>query len=160
MRISKGFTIVELLIVIVIIAVLASIATVAYNGIQQRARDNRRAQDWATIRNGLQMYMIDHNDSLPTTESYGGYGGGGWNSSVNANWLSFLSPNHLSKIPIDPLNVSDTSGNAGSMTGQNYFYFYFCYPDWGDGKPMARFGYRSEATGQVWYDIRPSACTT
>jgi type IV pilus assembly protein PilA len=34
---SKGFTIVELLIVIVVIAILAAITIVAYNGIQQRA---------------------------------------------------------------------------------------------------------------------------
>ena len=34
---SKGFTIVELLIVIVVIAILAAITIVAYNGIQSRA---------------------------------------------------------------------------------------------------------------------------
>jgi len=35
---SRGFTIVELLIVIVVIAILAAITIVAYNGIQARAR--------------------------------------------------------------------------------------------------------------------------
>ena len=35
---SRGFTIVELLIVIVIIAILAAITIVAYNGIQNRAK--------------------------------------------------------------------------------------------------------------------------
>ena len=34
---QRGFTIVELLIVVVIIAILAAITTVAYNGIQNRA---------------------------------------------------------------------------------------------------------------------------
>lgn len=37
---SRGFTIVELLIVIVVIAVLAAITTVAFNGIQKRAGDS------------------------------------------------------------------------------------------------------------------------
>ena len=36
---QKGFTIVELLIVIVVIAILAAITIVAYNGIQQRAKN-------------------------------------------------------------------------------------------------------------------------
>lgn len=40
---SKGFTLVELLIVIVVIAILAAISIVAYNGIQQRSRDSAAA---------------------------------------------------------------------------------------------------------------------
>ena len=35
---TRGFTIVELLIVIVVIAILAAITIVAYNGIQNRAK--------------------------------------------------------------------------------------------------------------------------
>lgn len=34
----SGFTIVELLIVIIVIAILATISVVAYNGVQQRAK--------------------------------------------------------------------------------------------------------------------------
>lgn len=41
---NRGFTLVELLIVIVIIAILAAISIVAYNGIQQRARNSRAAE--------------------------------------------------------------------------------------------------------------------
>lgn len=46
---QSGFTIVELLIVIVIIAILATITVVAYNGITQRADNTRRiaaAKEW------------------------------------------------------------------------------------------------------------------
>lgn len=44
---NKGFTIVELLIVIVVIGILAAITIVAYNGVQNRAR-NSSAQSAAT----------------------------------------------------------------------------------------------------------------
>jgi type IV pilus assembly protein PilA len=40
---QTGFTIVELLIVIVVIGILAAITVVAYSGIQQRARDAKIA---------------------------------------------------------------------------------------------------------------------
>jgi prepilin-type N-terminal cleavage/methylation domain-containing protein len=46
---TSGFTIVELLIVIVVIAILATISIVAYNGIQQRARN-------AQIVSGVKIY--------------------------------------------------------------------------------------------------------
>lgn len=46
---QHGFTIVELLIVIVIIAVLAAITTVAYNGIQQRAIQSTLTSQLATV---------------------------------------------------------------------------------------------------------------
>ena len=40
LKTTKGFTIVELLIVIVVIAILAAISIVAYTGIQNRARNS------------------------------------------------------------------------------------------------------------------------
>lgn len=46
---QKGFTIVELLIVIVVIGILAAITIVAYNGIQTRARDTKIKNDVALL---------------------------------------------------------------------------------------------------------------
>jgi prepilin-type N-terminal cleavage/methylation domain-containing protein len=49
MKDERGFTIVELLIVIVVIAILAAIVIVAYNGIQNRARDTQNKTDASSI---------------------------------------------------------------------------------------------------------------
>lgn len=46
---SRGFTIVELLIVIVVIAVLAAITIVAYNGITNRAKDTENKADATSL---------------------------------------------------------------------------------------------------------------
>ncbi len=56
---QKGFTIVELLIVIVVIAILAAISIVAFTGIQQRGRDSERASDVSNIVKSLTAYTTD-----------------------------------------------------------------------------------------------------
>lgn len=57
---TKGFTIVELLIVIVVIGVLATIAIVAYNGIQTRARAAAVSSDLSNSSKKLSLYLIDN----------------------------------------------------------------------------------------------------
>jgi prepilin-type N-terminal cleavage/methylation domain-containing protein len=61
---APGFTIVELLIVIVVIAILAFISIVAYNGIQNRANDAAVQSDLTGIAKKYELYKID-NDSYP-----------------------------------------------------------------------------------------------
>jgi len=55
----RGFTIVELLIVIVVIGILAAITIVAYNGIQNRANDSVVQQDLSTDARQFELYRTD-----------------------------------------------------------------------------------------------------
>lgn len=52
---QQGFTIVELLVVIVVIAILAAISVVAYTGIQNRAHDTAVQSDLSQIHKQLQV---------------------------------------------------------------------------------------------------------
>ena len=64
MRRPDGFTIVELLIVIVVIAILAAITVVAFNGIQDRARNSSIQTDLTNFAKKIEMAKIDTADGL------------------------------------------------------------------------------------------------
>ena len=78
---SRGFTIVELLIVIVIIGVLAALVIVAYNGIQQRANNTQTIDAVSKYVRVVMMYAQDKGD-YPRT------------STVSANTNACLGKNY------------------------------------------------------------------
>ena len=67
---SKGFTIVELLIVVVVIAILAAITIVAYNGIQQRAKDSAAQSTASQAGKKLASYAVLNAELFPTTTTF------------------------------------------------------------------------------------------
>lgn len=60
---QRGFTIVELLIVIVVIGILAAITIVAYNGIQTRSQTAKINADLAMINKAIQAARLNSDDS-------------------------------------------------------------------------------------------------
>ena len=59
MQAEKGFTIVELLIVIVVIGILAAIVIVAYNGIQDRSKNTKYQTDATALQKGAEAVNAD-----------------------------------------------------------------------------------------------------
>lgn len=100
---QRGFTIVELLIVIVVIAILAAITIVAYNGIQNRAHDTAVRSDLANISRKLKAYAAE-NGEYPTT----------------ATQLSTLG-----------LKVSKKSYGNHMYNGVSYYNLVYCWPNSG-----------------------------
>lgn len=92
---NAGFTIVELLIVIVVIAILAAISIVAYTGIQNRAHDSALQSDANVIRKVIKMYYAD-NGSYPICSAGSGH------SCTLASLASELVPTYVSGLPDDP----------------------------------------------------------
>jgi len=56
----KGFTLIEMLIVITIIALLASLILVGMGGARAKARDARRIADLRAVQNGLELYYANN----------------------------------------------------------------------------------------------------
>lgn len=113
---ERGFTIVELLIVIVVIAILAAITIVAFNGIQARARDNVRKQDLAQLVKATKLYAVDNGDYAEANCGSGGSGSGWLSSDYDGAgpWLSvnscLMRDSHLNKELKDPLGLTSCSG--------------------------------------------------
>lgn len=67
---KKGFTLVELLVVISIIGTLVAILLPNLMGARERARDAQKIQDAYAIKNALRMYYND-NQAYPTPNAAG-----------------------------------------------------------------------------------------
>lgn len=116
---TKGFTIVELLIVIVVIGILAAITVVAFNGIQGQARDNVRKQDLGQLSKALKLYAVQNGDYAESacgsggTSSYGwlpsDYDGAGPLKSINT---CLLEGGYLTSVIRDPGGLSSCSGST------------------------------------------------
>jgi len=67
---QSGFTIVELLIVVVVIAILAAITIVSYNGIQTRAENTKTISAVTAYVKLANMYAADNNGAYPPADGY------------------------------------------------------------------------------------------
>jgi prepilin-type N-terminal cleavage/methylation domain-containing protein len=114
-----GFTIVELLIVIVVIAILAAISIVAYNGIQGRARDVSRITKVNQMRDAIELYMLD-NGTYPQIQhgmSYETTCGSQTENWGHCDRNKILADAIAPYMKLDPTSLSDATQGA-------YTYYY------------------------------------
>lgn len=76
-RQSKGFTIVELLIVIVVIGILAGLVITTFVGVQQKARDSERKTDINGLHAQVEAYYAQ-NGFYPTADDMNDAATGGF----------------------------------------------------------------------------------
>lgn len=95
LNLSKGFTLLEMLVVIGLMAILISVGTVSYSTAQKKARDTKRKQDLRIISNALEQYY-----SLCVTYPASVVGGG--SITTPGSGCSSAGTVILSVVPLDP----------------------------------------------------------
>jgi general secretion pathway protein G len=66
MRDNRGFTLVELIVVMGILGVLASMALPAFSKIKDKAREVRAMEEIRALERSISAFAIDRNGTLPT----------------------------------------------------------------------------------------------
>jgi general secretion pathway protein G len=120
----SGFTLVEILIVVVILGILAAIVIPQFTEASTEAKLSSLCTDLQTLRSQIQLYKIQHNDNPPTfanfvdqmTEV----------SDINGAVPPVLSTTYgpyLQKVPTNQFNTSsalEAWGTAGTTAGWEY----------------------------------------
>ncbi len=64
---DSGFTLIELILVMVIIAILAGMVTLSFRGRAQEARTNAALGDIKSYEEAIELYALENNDAYPET---------------------------------------------------------------------------------------------
>jgi prepilin-type N-terminal cleavage/methylation domain-containing protein len=107
---NKGFTIVELLIVIVVIGILALLVITTYSGIQAKARNSKRASDVKSLQTQIEAYFSQN---------------GFYPSRTDLNTASWLTTNMKSldqTALIDPSNATQSKTLVAAPVAKSYSY--------------------------------------
>jgi len=89
---KKGFTLVELLVVIAIIAILSVVSLASFTRVQIKARDVQRKSDLNAISKALMMYYNDYG-FFPNTFEFG---------NVDVGFTGANKQIYMRENPIDP----------------------------------------------------------
>ena len=123
---KTGFTLVEILIVVIILGILAAIVIPQFTNASTEARWSSTASLLQTLRSQIELYKLQHGDTLPdltvaapntwdqltTQTTYGGNNFGPY----------------MQQVPKNPMNafsaVADGDGTAAPVAGTGFVYDY------------------------------------
>ena len=130
MEAKSGFTLVEILIVVVILGILAAIVIPQFTDASTEAKTSSLCSDLQTVRSQIELYKIQHNDDLPGTYTGVTFEEAMTQKSAQTGALSSTGAfgPYLQKIPSNSFVTGEdandvTAGTATSPTGADGWYF-------------------------------------
>jgi general secretion pathway protein G len=116
---ARGFTLVEILIVVIILGILAAIVIPQFTNASNDARNNSVASTLQTLRGQIELYKIQHNDQPPTLASmwtnmlFPSNSTGTTNATNNSTFP--LGP-YIQAAPVNPANGQSSIQAAAAAT--------------------------------------------
>jgi general secretion pathway protein G len=124
---SRGFTLVEILIVVIILGILAAIVIPQFTNASSNARNSSVQSTLQSIRSQIELYKIQHNDTPPTLADTTGwayltsYSNTTGSIGTTQNTTYAFGP-YLQQTPSNPLlNLTGISGTATDTTNGWYY---------------------------------------
>ncbi len=120
---SNGFTLVEILIVVIILGILAAIVIPQFSSASSDARNSSVEATLQTLRSQIGLFQTQHNDTPPASAGSLWAVLGGMTTSgdtVATDTAGTLGP-YVQSPPVNPLNGSSSVGSAaGAGVGWVY----------------------------------------
>ena len=116
---NKGFTLVEILIVVIILGILAAIVIPQFTNASQDARKSSLVSQLQTLRSQIELFKLQHGDAIPDLVT-------NWTpmTTVTAYAGKNYGP-YMQAIPVNPLTggsvVKDGTG-AAAVAGADFIY--------------------------------------
>lgn len=104
-KLQKGFTLIELMVVVAIIGILMAAGILAFSNAQQSARDAKRKADVDAISKALEQYNQANSGSYPS------------GASISGSITSYFPSN---QVPTDPKNSGSYVYTITGGTGSTY----------------------------------------
>ena len=137
-RVSKGFTLIEILIVVIILGILAAIVIPQFTNASKEAKQSSLVTMVQSLRSQIALFKLQHNDRLPGANPLVDSGGAFdatvfWNqmtmfsdlagATVAAKDVTHVYGPYMQSIPVNPLNNSSTvAETAAAGVGFQYDY--------------------------------------
>ncbi len=126
MQAKRGFTLVEILIVVVILGILAAIVVPQFTQASTEAKYNSLCSNLQSIRSQIELYKVQHNDNPPALATFAAQMTettqiDGTASGSKARDADHQFGPYLERIPVNPFNNENgVAAAAGAGVGWLY----------------------------------------